>query len=90
MLALAEHPFTCICLFLHESALAFHLCLIQQDTSSLSHGLPNKTPSNTTVKEPLCFHFTSESFSYGCCWRGFMLDIHSLLEEVEYNNELLN
>jgi hypothetical protein len=36
MLALAEHPLTCVCFsktFLHETALAFHICVYFNETS---------------------------------------------------------
>ena len=49
LLTLTEHPFTCACVretLLHESALAFHLCLLQQNVPSWI--CPNKTPSDTT------------------------------------------
>ena len=45
---LAEHPLSCVCfseMFLHESALAFHLCPLQENTPS--HVCPSKAPSDT-------------------------------------------
>ena len=48
VLALAEHSFTCVSfseMFLHDSALAFHLCALQEDTPSCV--CPRKRPSNT-------------------------------------------
>ena len=40
----------------NKSALAFHLCPLQENTPS--HVCPSKTPSNQLSKEPLSFHFT--------------------------------
>ena len=55
MLALAEHPFSCVCfrkMFFQESASVFYLCLPQQNT--FQH--------NWLSKESLSFfHFTSPS-----------------------------
>jgi hypothetical protein len=49
MLALAEHPFSSVCfsqMFLHESALIFHPCPLQENTPSDVY--PSKTPSSIT------------------------------------------
>ena len=50
MLSLAYHSFTCVhfskTTFLHQSALAFHLCPLQVNVPS--RVCPSKTPCNTT------------------------------------------
>jgi hypothetical protein len=49
MFALTEHPPACVCfseMFLHESALVFHLCSFWENT--LSCVCPGNTPSNIT------------------------------------------
>jgi hypothetical protein len=48
VLALVEHPSSCDCfseMFLHKSALVFHLCPHQENTPS--RVCPSKTPSKT-------------------------------------------
>jgi hypothetical protein len=55
---IAEHPFTCGCfseMFLHKSPLIFHLCSLQENTSS--RVCPSRTSSNWLYKEPLSFYF---------------------------------
>jgi hypothetical protein len=57
---------SCICFsktFLHESALAFHLCPLQINVSLCV--CPSKTQSNSLSKELLNFHFRVRSLQKG-------------------------
>jgi hypothetical protein len=65
MLYLVEHPFICVCFsekFLHESALAFHLC-------SFQHNLPSGVCPSITPSKVIDLPKNSEVSTSNAVWR---------------------